>query len=114
MGSKKRCLMIGAGGLAQRWIREFYAPHMDRVEIVGLVDVNEDVLTQSGDFLGLPANRRFTRMAEAFGAVEADFCSIVIPPAFHQEAVLHAVERGMPILSDRPAGRSTPPCRAPA
>ena len=100
--AKKRCLMIGAGGLARRWLREFYAPHMDRVEIVGLDDVNEEVLAQSGDFLGLPANRRFTRMADAFAAVEADFCTIVIPPAFHQEAVNHAVALKMPILSEKP------------
>ena len=85
--------MIGAGGLARTWIRDFYAPHRDRVEIVGLVDVNADVLAQQGDFLGLPAERRFTKMDEAFAKVEADFCTIVIPPAVHRDAVLLAVER---------------------
>ena len=112
MGRKQRCLMIGAGVLARRWIREFYAPHRDRVEIVGLVDVDEAVLAQSGDYLGLPAGRRFTRMADAFAAVEADYCSIVIPPAFHQEAVLHAVARGMPILSEKPIADTWQACRA--
>ncbi len=109
--TKKRCLMIGAGGLARRWLREFYAPHMDRVEIVGLADVNETVLHESGDFLGLPAKRRFTRMADAFAAVDADFCTIVIPPAFHRDAVLHAVERRLPILSEKPIADTWEACK---
>lgn len=111
MGTRRRCLMVGAGGLARRWIREFYAPHAERVEIVGLVDVNEEVLAQQGDFIGLPANRRFTRMVDAFAAVEADFCTIVIPPAFHQEAVMHAVARKLPILSEKPIADTWQACK---
>lgn len=107
----RRCLMIGAGGLARTWIRDFYAPHRDRVEIVGLVDVNADVLAQQGDFLGLPAERRFTKMDEAFAKVEADFCTIVIPPAVHRDAVLLAVERGMDILSEKPIADTWEACR---
>lgn len=111
VGAKRRCLMIGAGGLARRWIREFYAPHTDRVEIVGLVDVNEEVLTQQGDYLGLSAHRRFTNMADAFAQVDADFCTIVIPPAFHKDAVLHAVARKMPILSEKPVADTWESCK---
>ncbi len=51
-------------------------------------------------------------MSDAFAAVEADFCTIVIPPAFHREAVLHAVERGLPILSEKPIADTWPACRA--
>ncbi len=107
----RRCLMIGAGGLARRWIRDFYAPHRERVEIVGLVDVNADVLAQQGDFLNLPAERRFTNMADAFAAVEADFCTIVIPPAVHRDAVLLAVEHKMDILSEKPIADTWEACR---
>ena len=91
MSEKKRCLMIGAGGMAGAWIRSFYPRFNDRNEIVGLVDVNRDILNSSGDFLGLPAYRRFTDMKTAFDAVEADYCTIVIPPAYHRDAVLLAV-----------------------
>lgn len=111
MGTKKRCLMIGAGGMAANWIRKFFPPHAESVEIVGLVDVDARALAQSGDFLALPANRRFTSMTEAFTAVDADFCVIVIPPAFHQEAVMHALDRRMPILSEKPISDTWQACR---
>ncbi len=108
--AKKRCLMIGAGGMAATWIRKFFPPHAERVEIIGLVDVDEAALAQSGDFLGLPANRRFTMMDAAFTAVDADFCAIVIPPAFHQAAVMHALERRLPILSEKPIADTWQAC----
>ena len=102
MSGKKRCLMLGAGSMAAAWIRRFLPAFADRLEVVGLADVSAEALADSGDFLGLPASRRFTTMAAAFDAVEADFCIVVIPPAFHREAVLHAVRRALPILSEKP------------
>ena len=98
----KRCLMIGGGGMAGNWLRRFFPPFAGRLEVVGLVDVSEAVLAEAGDFLGLPAPRRFTRIAPAFETVDADFCAIVVPPAHHEEAVLGAVGRGLPILSEKP------------
>lgn len=102
MPHKKRCLMIGAGGMAGAWIRRFYPRFNDRHEIVGLVDINEAALNDAGDFLGLPAGQRFTDMRAAFDAVEADYCTIVIPPACHRDAVLLAAEKRMDILSEKP------------
>lgn len=102
MAEKKRCLMIGAGGMAGGWIRNFYPAFNDRHEIVGLVDINADILNSAGDFLDLPSDRRFTDMGAAFDTVEADYCTIVIPPAYHREAVMLAVEKKMDILSEKP------------
>jgi predicted dehydrogenase len=98
--------MLGAGGMAAAWIRRFLPAFADRLEVAGLVDVNGEALAASGDFLGLPASRRFANMAAAFAAVEADLCIVVIPPAFHREAVMHAVGRGLPILSEKPIADS--------
>src|SRR4051794_20951694 len=105
-----RCLMIGAGGMAGAWIRNFFPNFRDRMGVAGLVDVREDVLQSAADFLELPAAARFTRMDEAFEKVEADFCTIVIPPAFHEEAVLHAVRRGLPVLSEKPIADTWEAC----
>lgn len=70
-----RCLMIGAGGMAGRWIRDFWAPFRDqeRMTFTGLVDVNPSALREAGDWLGLPEGARFEDVRAAFGAVEADF-----------------------------------------
>jgi predicted dehydrogenase len=102
--------MIGAGGMAGAWIRGFFPPFAGRMRVVGLVDVRRDVLDDAAAFLGLPAAARFTEMGAAFDAVEADFCTIVIPPAFHEEAVMHAVRRGLPILSEKPIADTWEAC----
>ena len=97
-----RWLMIGAGGMAGNWVRTHMAPFRDRIEIVGLVDVNPTALERTGDFLGLPQDRRFTRMEDAFDAVEADSCGVAVPPRFHRPAIEQAAARGMDILSEKP------------
>src|SRR4051794_26581109 len=107
----KRCLMIGAGGMASSWIRGTLPQFRDRVKIVGLVDVSEPALADSGDFLGLDDRQRFTQLAPAFETVEADFCVVVIPAAFHKAAALHAPERSLPILCEKPLADTWSACR---
>jgi len=99
---RKRCLMIGAGGMAGNWLRRFFAPFGDRMVVAGVVDVDPKILESARADLGLTASQCFTDMAKAFAEVEADFCGIAIPPAYHRDAVLHAVRRGLPILSEKP------------
>ncbi len=107
---KRKCLMIGAGGMASAWIRNFFPRFRQRMEIVGLVDINPDALRESGDFLNLEESKRFTDMAIAFEKVDADFCTIVIPPAFHRDAVRLAAGKGMNILSEKPIADSWEAC----
>jgi predicted dehydrogenase len=110
MAQPLRCLMIGSGGMAGAWIRSFFPLFKDRTEIVAVVDVNEEVARSAGEFVGLPSSAIFTNMADAFEKVEADYCTIVIPPAFHKEAVLHAAARKMPILSEKPIADTWDDC----
>src|SRR5258708_931536 len=102
MSPRKRCLMIGAGGMAEAWIRGILPPFGDRLEVVGLVDVSEAALAASGEFLGLDPARRFTNMRQAFDSVDADFCAVVIPARFHAKAAVQAAQRGLPILCEKP------------
>jgi predicted dehydrogenase len=88
--------------MAANWLRRFWPVFRDRAVVTALVDVDERALATAGDELGLPSDRRFTSMGAAFEAVDADFCAIVIPPAFHEEAVMRAVARRLPILSEKP------------
>ena len=96
---KKRCLMIGAGGMAGGWIRHFFPNFKDRMEIVALAEIRPEVLKDQGDWLGLPESHRFTNLHEALDQMEADFATIVIPPAYHREAAVAAAEHGLDILS---------------
>src|SRR5438093_2157255 len=110
--ARLRCLMIGAGGMAGGYLHHFFPQFDQRMEIVALAEIRREVLDAAGDSLGLPASGRFTDLAEAFRQVEADFCTIVIPPAVHQDAVLAAVERRMPILSEKPIADTWEACLA--
>ncbi|MBI2941162.1 MAG: Gfo/Idh/MocA family oxidoreductase [Chloroflexi bacterium] len=110
MTARKRCLMIGAGLMANAWIRRFLPNFADRTEVVGLVDVDRRALMATGDYLSLSPSRRFADMAVAFESVDADFCAIIVPPAFHKEAVMHAVRRRLPILSEKPIADTWPSC----
>lgn len=112
MATKHRCLMLGAGAMGARWIRDIWAPFRDRMEFAALVDVNPPALHELGDWLGLPATARFTDPHEAFATADADFCCIVTPPAFHQEAVELACARGMAILSEKPVADTLKGCQA--
>ena len=105
-----RCLMIGAGGMAGHWIRNFFPSFKDRMQVVGLVDVRQDILDTTADFLELPPSARFTDIGAAFDGVEADFCTIVIPPAYHEDAIMHAVRRGLPILTEKPIADTWEAC----
>lgn len=98
----KTCLMIGAGGMAGGWINRFVTRFGDRIKIVGLVDVNEKVLRAQGQALGLGDDRLFTDYMEAMGKVKADFCGISTPPQFHSPQAIAAMERGMPVICEKP------------
>src|SRR5438876_9374251 len=102
--------MIGAGGMAETWIRRILPPFADRLEIAGLVDVSESALAASGDFLGLDSSHRFTDIPTAFATVPADFCVIVIPARFHAEAVIQAANQRVPILCEKPLADTWPAC----
>ncbi len=103
---KKRVLMVGAGGWPGVWIRQFLPAFADRLDVAALVDANPAVLAASADLLGLPENRRFTEMEDAFAAVEADFCILAVPPAPRRQAVSLAVERSLPMLCEKPIADS--------
>ena len=102
MAAVKTCLMIGAGGMAGGWINRFVEKFSDRIKITGLVDVNEDVLQRQGQSLGLRADQLFTDYKDAIEKTEADFCGIATPPQFHSPQTVAALERGMPVICEKP------------
>lgn len=98
----KTCLMIGGGGMAGGWINFLRSHFSDRVRIVGLADVNPEILQRQGQALGLDKGQLFSDAREAIGKVKADFCGIAVPPRFHSPAAVAALEAGMPVLCEKP------------
>ena len=52
--------------------------------------------------LGLRADQCYTDLSKALDANRADFCTIVVPPAFHESVVDQALAHGLHILSEKP------------
>ena len=94
--------MLGAGGMGRAWIRQLLPRFSDRMQIVGLCDVQPDALAEAAQFLALPERARFLNLDDAFAQTEADFAIVVLPPAYHRDAVLRAAGRGMHVLSEKP------------
>jgi len=99
-----RMIQVGTGGFGSAWCRAFLPPNIadGLVEVVAAVDANPVALVHAREGLGLPESRCYTDGRRAFDETEADFCSIVVPPAFHEQYVDLAVEHGLHILSEKP------------
>jgi predicted dehydrogenase len=102
--------MIGAGGMAENWIRRILPPVSDRLEVVGLVDVSDAALAASGEFLGLDPRHCFNEVGTAFDSVEADCSVVVIPARFHAQAAIESARHGVPILCEKPLADTWSAC----
>ena len=76
--------MIGGSGMAGGWIHNFTTNFSDRIQIIGLADVNTDVLATQGEALGLSTSQLFTDFNEACAEVKADFCGVATPTPISQ------------------------------
>ena len=104
-----RMIQVGTGGHGAGWC-ELYpaAQHVQDglIKVVAAVDINPDALKNAQAFLGLDASQCYTDIQRAFAENRADFCTVVVPPAHHEEVVDAALARGMHILSEKPIADS--------
>ena len=69
----KTCLMVGGGGMAGGWIKRMTDSFSDRIKVIGLADVNQEVLDNQAHALGLSKDQLFTSHEDAMASVKADF-----------------------------------------
>lgn len=108
---KRKLMVVGTGGIGRRWLTEFLVPYYEQVEITALVDVNPAAL-DVGD--ALPSGcrvQKFLDIGEGVRRATADCCVVATPPAFHEEAILGAVERGMDVITEKPLADSWEKCQ---
>ena len=94
--------MFGAGGMAGNWIKWWTGNFSDRIEIVGLVDVVPETLTSKGEELDLNSDQLFSSTEDAITHCRADFAGVATPQQFHKEAVVGALEAGLPVITEKP------------
>jgi len=99
-----KMIQVGTGGFGSMWCQNFLPQNIQDglIEVVAAVDINADALVNAQKHLNLPSNRCYTDIYKAFKENKADFSTIVVPPAHHEEVVDIALEHGMHILSEKP------------
>jgi predicted dehydrogenase len=100
----QKVIHVGIGTFGKRWCREFLKQNVDDgvIEVIALVDVDPQALAYGRSVLGLPEHVCYTDPRKAFAAVKADFCTVVVPPNFHEQIVDIAIEHGVDVLSEKP------------
>jgi predicted dehydrogenase len=99
-----KVIQVGTGGIGALWCKSILPPFVadGRIEVVAAVDVNPEALSYAQTGLGLDPDRCYTDLVKALDAHPADFCTVVVPPAFHEDVVDAALEHGLHILSEKP------------
>ena len=99
-----KMIQVGTGGFGGWWCEHFLPPNVKDglIEVVAAVDLNPAALDNARKHLGLRADQCYTDMRKAFDDNQADFCTIVVPPAFHEQVVDLALSHDLHILSEKP------------
>jgi predicted dehydrogenase len=99
-----KVIQIGAGGWGQRWCQEFLPANVrdGLIEVAAAVDADPTNLTRARTFLGLREDQCYLSVEEALSKVKADFCTVVVPPAVHEQVVDSALAHDLHILSEKP------------
>ncbi|MFY0762426.1 Gfo/Idh/MocA family oxidoreductase [Metabacillus dongyingensis] len=97
---KLRVVQVGAGGFGRSWLEVLL--NYEHIELVAVVDVMKENLTQVKKITGLPDEALFINPSEAFQKIKADFALIVTPPQTHKELSMEAVTRGLHVMMEKP------------
>lgn len=102
-------LQIGVGGFGGTWLKTI---SKSQHRLAALVDVKPESLAKASAEYNVPAERCFSDLAQALAAVQIDAAVVVTPPAFHRAPVETLLERGIPVISEKPMAETMADCRA--
>lgn len=100
--AKLRVALVGAGGIATASHIPAYQALSDQCEIVGIADVDFETAKRVADKFGIP--KAFASHEELYANCELDAVTVTTPNRFHLEPTLHALEKGIHVLCEKPLG----------
>jgi predicted dehydrogenase len=95
-----RIIQVGLGFWGAEWANVISTS--SHTELVALVDIDQASLATVGDRVGLSPDRRFSSLADALAAVEADAALVVVPPHVHEAVALEALNAGLHCMIEKP------------
>lgn len=93
-----KLIHVGVGGFGAGWTK--VCQRSDEVEVVALVDVNQELVQETGKRLGI--EHVFTDLDKALKKVEADALLDITPPMVRPEVTGKALRAGLHVLSEKP------------
>jgi len=96
---------VGAGGIANWQARYFSA--MPDVKLAAVADVVEEKARKFAEKWGIPRVNVFTDYREMYEEVDLDAVTICTPHRFHAAPAIHAMERGLHVLTEKPMAASS-------
>lgn len=99
-----KMIQVGTGGWGGVWCQHFLPANVKDglIEVVAAVDANPEALKNAQEHLHLPPGKCYTDIKKAMDENKADFCTVVVPPAFHESVVDQALAHDLHILSEKP------------
>ena len=103
-----KMIQIGLGAMGRDWCKTSLPPNIrdGLVEVVAAVDINPAALSVAQESLSLRPDQCYTDLQRALDENPADFCTIVVTPAHHEEVVDVAIAHDLHILSEKPIADS--------
>lgn len=100
MDEPLRMIVVGTGAMGSAWVETLRAD--PRWSVAALVDTSPAALAAAAEAAGVPEERRFASAVSAFEAAPADAVLVVTPPEHHRAVSVAALERGIPVFSEKP------------
>ena len=88
--------LVGAGGIAQAYAQAFNESHC--CELVAVADVRKDAATALAEITGGKSYEDYKQ----FDETELDAVIVATPPDSHAEITCYFMERGTPVLCEKP------------
>lgn len=103
----RRAILVGCGTMGARWATALSAsPLRERVQLVALVDVNQDVAEAVRRANNLTDAVVVSDLKTALGRVDADIVFDVAVPDARKDIVLTAFKAGCDVLTEKPMAAS--------
>jgi predicted dehydrogenase len=107
--SATRFLVLGLGFFGKKWLREISS--CAECEVAGIVSKHPDLLATVGDELKVPAARRFATIEEGLDPSRPQAVLVALPERVHKAAIVATLDRGLPVLTEKPLAMTTAEAR---
>lgn len=104
-----RGAIVGCGLISTRKYIPICKRLKSKVDLVGICDINEDILKQAASRFGI--SKAYTDFSRMLTDQRPDIVMICTPPATHTKLVIEAIEKGAHVLVEKPMALTSADCQ---